>query len=64
MRFGDMHKKISEFKDKNALIARSARKSPIRRLKPQTTIYIPDSIIHVHSAFTRVGRVKSKYHIL
>ena len=50
--------------DKNAQIAYKTRTSPTRRGNDQTTIYTTGGIIHACSAFSRLGQVKIKYHIL
>ena len=52
------------YKDKNAQTAYKARISPTGRGNDQTTIYIPIGFIHAYSAFSRVGHIKIKYHVL
>ena len=52
------------YNDKNVQTAQKAPERPIRRGKDQTTIYIPGGFIHAYSAFSRLGRIKIKYHIL
>lgn len=52
------------YRDKNAQTAQKARERPTRRGNDQPTIYIPGGIIHACSAFSRLGQVKIKYHVL
>ena len=52
------------YNDKNAQTAQKARERPIRRGNDQLSIYTTEGIIHAYSAFSRLGRVKIKYHIL
>lgn len=52
------------YNDQNAQTAQKARERPRRRGNDQTTIYIAEGIIHVYTAFWRVGKNKIKYHIL
>ena len=51
------------YNDKNAQIAHKARERPTRRGNDQISIYTTAGIIHAYSAFSRLGRVKIKYHI-
>ena len=52
------------YNDKNAQTAQKARECPIRRLNDQTTIYTTEGFMHAYSAFSCLGRIKIKYHIL
>ena len=52
------------YNDKNAQIVQKAPERPIRRGNDQTTIYTTIGFIHAYSAFSRLGRIKIKYHIL
>ena len=52
------------YNDKSAQTVQKASERPTRRGNDQTTIYTTAGIIHAYSAFSRLGRVKIKYHIL
>ena len=52
------------YNDQNAQTVYKPPERPTRRGNDQTTIYIPGGIIRACSAFSRLGYVKIKYHIL
>ena len=52
------------YNDKNAQTVQKASERPIRRGNDQTSIYTTIGFIHAYSAFSRLGRIKIKYHIL
>ena len=52
------------YKDKNVQTAYKAPERPTRRGKAQLSIYTPIGFIHAYRAFSRLGQVKIKYHIL
>ena len=52
------------YNDKNVQTAYKAPERPARRGKVQLSIYIPIGFMHAYRAFSRLGYVKIKYHIL
>lgn len=51
------------YNDQNAQTVQKPRERPIRRGNDHTTIYTTIGIIHAYRAFSRLGRVKIKYHV-
>ena len=52
------------YKDKNAQTVQKARERPTRRGNSRFSIYTPIGYMHAYSAFSRLGYIKIKYHIL
>ena len=52
------------YNDKNVQTAHKAPERLTRRGKAQLSIYTTEGFVHAYSAFSRLGRVKIKYHIL
>ena len=52
------------YNDKNAQTAYKARERHTRRGKAQISIYTTEGIIRAYRAFSRLGHIKIKYHIL